>query len=69
METIDAPVDGFVVIPAGNGDLVKRIAGAISLIFCMSLWIRQFLYSQAWGLKRFLELQSPPPVQPKLFDS
>jgi len=29
--------------------------------------IRQFLYSQTQGLKKFLELQNRPPIQPKLF--
>jgi len=38
-------------------------------LYALADGIRQFLYSQTQGLKRFLELQSPVPVQPKLFDS
>jgi hypothetical protein len=38
-------------------------------LYALADAIRQFLCSQAQGLKRLLELQSTLPVQPTLFDS
>ncbi len=38
-------------------------------LYALADGIRQFLYNQTHGLKKFLELQSPLPVQSKLFDS
>jgi len=48
----------------------KRVFGIPDFrLYALADGIRQFLYSQTQGLKKFLELQNAPPVQPKLFDS
>jgi len=48
----------------------KRVFGIPDFrLYALADGIRQFLYSQTQGLKRFLELQSALPVQPTLFDS
>ena len=36
-------------------------------LYALADGIRQFLYSQTQGLKKFLELENQPPIQPKLF--
>ena len=47
----------------------RRIFGIPDFrLYALADGIRQFLYSQTKGLKRLLELQSPLPVQPRLFD-
>jgi hypothetical protein len=38
-------------------------------LYALADGIRQFLYSQTQGLKKLLDLQNPPPIQPTLFDS
>jgi hypothetical protein len=46
----------------------KRVFGIPDFrLYALADGIRQFLYSQTQGLKKFLELQSQPPIQPKLF--
>lgn len=46
----------------------KRVFGIPDFrLYALADGIRQFLYSQTQGLKRFLELQVQPPIQPKLF--
>jgi hypothetical protein len=48
----------------------KRVFGIPDFrLYALADGIRQFLYGQTQGLKRFLELQDQPPIQPKLFDS
>jgi hypothetical protein len=48
----------------------RRIFGIPDFrLYALADGIRQFLYSQTQGLKRFLELQDQLPIQPKLFDS
>ena len=48
----------------------KRVFGIPDFrLYALADGIRQFLYSQTQGLKKLLELESPLPVQPKLFDS
>jgi len=48
----------------------KRVFGIPDFrLYALADGIRQFLYSQTQGLKKFLELYKPPPVQPMLFDS
>ncbi len=37
-------------------------------LYALADGIRQFLYSQTQGLKKFLELQHQPPIQPRLFN-
>ena len=46
----------------------KRVFGIPDFrLYALADGIRQFLYSQTQGLKRFFELQDQPPIQPKLF--
>lgn len=46
----------------------KRVFGIPDFrLYALADGIRQFLYSQTQGLKRFLELQNQSPIQPKLF--
>jgi hypothetical protein len=46
----------------------KRVFGIPDFrLYALADGIRQFLYSQTQGLKKFLELQNQPPIQPKLF--
>ena len=46
----------------------KRVFGIPDFrLYALADGIRQFLYSQTQGLKRFLELQEQLPLQPKLF--
>jgi hypothetical protein len=46
----------------------KRVFGIPDFrLYALADGIRQFLYSQTQGLKKFLELQDPSPIQPKLF--
>ena len=46
----------------------KRVFGIPDFrLYALADGIRQFLYSQTQGLKRFIELQDQPPIQPKLF--
>jgi hypothetical protein len=48
----------------------KRVFGIPDFrLYALADGLRQFLYTQTQGLKRFLELDSPGPSQPKLFDS
>jgi len=48
----------------------KRVFGIPDFrLYALADGIRQFLYSQTQRLKKFLELQSPEPIQPRLFDS
>lgn len=47
----------------------KRVFGIPDFrLYALADGIRQFLYSQTQGLKRFLELQDQPPIQPRLFN-
>jgi len=47
----------------------KRVFGIPDFrLYALADGIRQFLYSQTQRLKKSLELQSPEPIQPKLFD-
>lgn len=47
----------------------KRIFGIPDFrLYALADGIRQFLYSQSQGVKKFLELQNPMPAQPSLFD-
>ena len=47
----------------------KRVFGIPDFrLYALADGIRQFLYSQTQGLKKFLELQHQPPVQPRLFN-
>jgi len=47
----------------------KRVFGIPDFrLYALADGIRQFLYSQTQGLKKFLDLQNQPPAQPKLFD-
>ena len=46
----------------------KRVFGIPDFrLYALADGIRQFLYSQTQGLKRFLDLQNNLPIQPKLF--
>jgi len=46
----------------------KRVFGIPDFrLYALADGIRQFLYSQTQGLKRFFELQDQPPIKPKLF--
>jgi hypothetical protein len=46
----------------------KRVFGIPDFrLYALADGIRQYLYSQTQGLKKFLELQNQPPIQPKLF--
>jgi len=46
----------------------KRVFGIPDFrLYALADGIRQFLYSQTQGLKKLLELQNQPPIQPKLF--
>jgi len=46
----------------------KRVFGILDFrLYALADGIRQFLYSQTQGLKRFFELQDQLPIQPKLF--
>jgi hypothetical protein len=46
----------------------KRVFGIPDFrLYALADGIRQFLYSQTQGLRRFFELQDQPPIQPKLF--
>jgi len=46
----------------------KRVFGIPDFrLYALADGIRQFLYSQTQGLKKFLELQNQPPIQSKLF--
>jgi hypothetical protein len=46
----------------------KRVFGIPDFrLYALADGIRQFLYSQTQGLKKFLELQDQPLIQPKLF--
>ena len=46
----------------------KRVFGIPDFrLYALADGIRQFLYSQTQGLKKFLELQDLSPIQPKLF--
>ena len=48
----------------------KRVFGIPDFrLYALADGIRQFLYSQTQGLKKLLDLQNPPPIQPTLFDS
>ena len=47
----------------------KRVFGIPDFrLYALADGIKQFLFSQTQGLKRFFELQDQPPIQPKLFD-
>ena len=47
----------------------KRVFGIPDFRFyALADGIRQFLFSQTQGLKRFFELQDQVPIQPQLFD-
>lgn len=47
----------------------KRVFGIPDFrLYALADWIKQFLFSQTQGLKRFFELQEQLPIQPKLFD-
>jgi len=47
----------------------KRVFGIPDFrLYALADGIRQFLFSQTQGLKRFFELQDQLPIQPKLFD-
>ena len=47
----------------------RRVSGIPDFrLYALADGIRQFLYSQTQGVKKFLELQNPMPVQPRLFD-
>jgi len=46
----------------------KRVFGIPDFrLYALADGIRQFLYSQTQGLKKFLEPQDQPPIQPRLF--
>jgi len=48
----------------------KRVFGIPDFrLYAPADGIRRFLYSLSQGLKKLLELQNPPPIQPQLFDS
>ena len=48
----------------------KRVFGIPDFrLYALADGIRQFLYSQTQGVKKFLEQQNPMPVQPRLFDT
>ncbi len=47
----------------------KRVFGIPDFrLYALADGIRQFLYSQTQGLKKFLEPQDQPPIQPRLFN-
>jgi hypothetical protein len=47
----------------------KRVFGIPDFrLYALADGIRQFLFSQTQGLKRFFKLQDQRPIQPKLFD-
>jgi len=47
---------------------LKRVFGIPDFrLYALADGIRQYLYSQTQGLKRFFELQDQMPIQPKLF--